>query len=113
MLAQCTVKENRRVAVFHFEKAFGEPRASAVPDMQRRTVVHELTHCHLERPWEFASQSMEVAVGADHGLTFNRAHNGMMEVATDSIAIAIAAFFPLPPALLSVDSASKEDVANG
>lgn len=70
-VAQCLVIQNRSIAHLRFSSDFADDDQTA--DKQRRTIIHELTHCHLERPWEFATDSMEVVVGNDHRMTFERA----------------------------------------
>lgn len=79
-----------------FEVFLYEPFWSMTPEEQRRTVVHELMHPHLDRAWTDVLDAAADGIGgtATEALRVRTRHE--VERAIERIAWAIAEHFPLP-----------------
>ncbi len=78
------------------------------PEIQRRAVIHELLHCHLNRLsnyWEYVAESVGRAVTDPT----SKAHSRDMEVAIDAIALEIAKHYPL----LGQPKVTKRETTDG
>lgn len=65
-------------------------------DYRRRTLIHELIHCHLN-PIQEVVGNLAGRIGGDAYDVVRGCHHDAIEYATDGIARAIAPLLPLPP----------------
>ena len=64
------------------------------PESQRKTIVHELLHCHWHAAWEMVDTDLEKALGGQGGLLFSAGFNRNAETALDATAAALAKHLP-------------------
>jgi hypothetical protein len=62
---------------------------------QRRTIVHELLHCHWDAAWEMVDKDLEKALGAQADILFSVGFDRNAEYALDATAHALAKHLPL------------------
>ena len=71
--------------------AMSESFLNLSPEDQRKSLIHELIHCHVEQMWEFALERMP----SDMESSFKR----IAEYAVDGLADGFASHLPLLPAI--------------
>lgn len=69
------------------------------PEKVRYVVVHELLHCHTAGMSQVLEFDLPKVHSPDTTALLNSIHEREEERCVDGLAIAIAPFFPLPPAL--------------
>jgi hypothetical protein len=89
--AEVTCLFGRKVAHLNLSADF----ASFTPEEQRQTVLHELTHIHLDQMNSLMHSVLPEVMGLPAYSAFFAGYNQAMEHATDAIAVAIADKFPL------------------
>jgi hypothetical protein len=89
-LATCALVFGQKYATIRVCKDFRTLDA----DQQRKTVVHELLHCHWHAAWEMVDRDLEKALGAQADLLFSAGFNRNAEHALDATAAALAKHLP-------------------
>lgn len=89
--AEVSCVYGRRIAHVNLAADF----ASYPPEEQRSTILHELTHIHLDQMNSLIDETLPAAMGAPAYTAFLAGYRQAMEHATDAIAMAIADKFPL------------------
>lgn len=67
------------------------------PEEQRRDVVHELLHCHLDRIHHLVSMLCDIHPEKQAGDFAKEQHRIEVEFVSDDLARVIAPYLPLPP----------------
>jgi hypothetical protein len=67
------------------------------PEDQREWLVHELGHCHLDRPERVMEQLAEQFSDNSASVFAKEAHRKEIEICVQRLARIIAPFMPLPP----------------
>jgi hypothetical protein len=89
--ATCQPAHGQKLATISVCKEF----RSQDPERQRRSVVHELLHCHWHAAWEMVDADLEKALGGQADLLFSAGFNRNAEHALDATAHALAKHLPL------------------
>lgn len=89
--ATCTPTFGQKIATIRVCKDF----RSLDAERQRKTVVHELLHCHWHAAWGMVDNDLEKALGAQADLLFSVGFNRNAEYAIDATAGALAKHLPL------------------
>jgi hypothetical protein len=92
--AEIEVCETRKAA--WIKVAYPEFYDSKTPEEQRSYLVHELIHCHLDASHRSLARLGEMNPDAKDVDFAKRQHRVDIEQATDALALAFAAFFPVP-----------------
>jgi hypothetical protein len=87
----CKPTYGQKLATIRLCKEFRSHEA----ERQRRTIVHELLHCHWNAAWDMVDRDLEKALGAQADLLFSVAFNRNAEYALDATAHALAKHLPL------------------
>ena len=74
---------------------FGKNFRDRSREEQRETVVHELTHAHLDVCWKMVQSDLAEALGKPVYYVFCDSYRRSMEFATDALAKTIARHMPL------------------
>ena len=93
VLARVHIPTGRRTAAISLSPEYHR----CTPTDQRATLVHELLHCHFDPVTDFAHRTLPVALGEAAWNVYEEANDLLIEHAIDALAVAVAAFLPLPP----------------